>query len=70
MSGIYHYACLIQDATACCAQGIEFELNETYDHPEDYPSEGEEVIVEGVFDTYMEKGYTYCTLRDGVLIDG
>ena len=70
MSGIYYYACVIQDATACCAQGIEFELNETYDRPEDYPSEGEEVIVEGVLDTDRDKVYPYRTLRDGVLIDG
>lgn len=69
-SGIYYYACIIQDATACCAQGMEFELDETYDRPEDYPEEGEEVVVEGTFDTYMENGYLYCTLRDGQLIDG
>lgn len=69
-TGVLYYACIIQDATACCAQGMEFELDETYDRPDDYPKEGEEVTVEGTFDTYMENGYLYCTLRDGRLIDG
>lgn len=59
----YYYACIIQDATACCAQGIEFELEGEHS-PEDYPDEGQEVTVEGVFDTYVEDDYTYCTLRN------
>lgn len=59
-----YYACIIQDATACCAQGIEFELEGEHSYPEDYPEEGEDVTVEGVFDTYTEGEYTYCTLRN------
>ena len=59
----YYYACIIQDATACCAQGIEFELEGEHS-PDEYPEEGEEVTVEGVFDTYVEGEYTYCTLRN------
>ena len=26
----HYYACIIMDATACCAQGVEFELTEDY----------------------------------------
>lgn len=59
-----YYACLIQDATACCAQGMEFELAGNYRYPEDYPGEGEEMCVVGVFDSYEENGYAYATLRN------
>lgn len=75
MSGTYAYtfddegkkrydACIIQDATACCGGGIEFELTGDYKYPEDYPEEGGNICVVGVFDTYVEGEYTYCTLRN------
>ncbi len=66
--GKHYFACIIMDATACCSQGVEFELSEDYTYPDDYPSEGDDVIVEGVFDLYQEDGYNYCTLRDAKLI--
>lgn len=75
MSGAYAYtfddtgkkrydACIIQDSTACCGGGIEFELTGDYKYPEDYPEEGGNICVVGVFDTYTEGQYTYCTLRN------
>ncbi len=67
-SGKSYYGCIIQDATACCAQGVEFEPLDSYSYPEDYPEDGDIVVVEGVFDTYEEDGYTYCTLRDAKFI--
>jgi hypothetical protein len=67
-SGIYYYACIIQDATACCAQGIEFELEGDYSYPEDYPEIGSEICVEGVFDYYWDGGYAYCTLRGAEML--
>ncbi|MCR5107174.1 MAG: hypothetical protein K6B28_03340 [Lachnospiraceae bacterium] len=63
-----YYACIVQDATACCAQGIEFELTDDYTYPDDYPKEGDFITVSGVFDTYMEGGYLYCTLRKAKLL--
>ena len=63
----YYFACIIQDATACCAQGIEFVLTEDYVYPDDYPEVDEEICVVGVFDTYMEGEYRYCTLRNARL---
>ena len=63
-SGMEYYACIIQDATACCAQGIEF----IPDNPEACPEEGGEVTVVGVFDTYMEGEYMYCTLRNATIL--
>ena len=67
-TGQVYYACVIADATACCAQGIEFELTDDYAYPDDYPAVEEEIIVTGVFDTYQEGAYTYFTLRNARLI--
>lgn len=67
-TGNYYFACIIQDATACCAQGIEFVLTEDYVYPDDYPEVDEEICVVGVFDTYQEGDYTYCTLRKAKLV--
>ncbi|MBR0082164.1 MAG: hypothetical protein IJP98_05445 [Clostridia bacterium] len=64
----YYFACIIQDATACCAQGIEFVLTDDYSYPADYPEAGDEICVVGTFDTYMEGEYTYCTLRNAKLL--
>ena len=65
---LYYYSCIIQDATACCSQGLEFILTEDYAYPEDYPAMGDEITVIGVFDTYMEGKDKYCTLRDSRLL--
>jgi len=64
----YYYACIIQDATACCAQGIEFVLDGDLSRPEDYPEAGSDVTVRGVFDTYEEDGATYCRLTHASLL--
>ena len=63
-----YYACVIADATACCSQGLEFEPTEDYVYPDDYPAEGENVCVIGVFDTYEEGDYYYCTLRNAKML--
>lgn len=67
-TGNYYFACIIQDATACCAQGMEFVLTDDYSYPDDYPEEGGPITVVGVFDTYMEGDYMYCTLKDASLM--
>ena len=67
-TGNLYFACLVQDATACCAQGIEFILSDGRVYPDDYPEAGEEICVVGVFDTYQEGPYTYCTLRNAHLL--
>ena len=63
-----YFACIISDATACCSQGIEFMLTDDYSYPDDYPEEGGNICVVGVFDTYREGDYTYFTLRDATLV--
>ena len=67
-SGNYYFACIIRDAAACCAQGIEYVLNDTAASFDDYPQDNKDITVVGIFDTYMEGEYRYCTLRNAKLI--
>lgn len=60
----YHYA-IIQDATACCSQGLEFVWGDgSHKYPDEYPKEGAEVTVTGTFQTYKEAkdDTVYCRL--------
>lgn len=62
----YHYI-LIQDAVACCAQGLEFIWEDgSHIYPEEYPADGTEVEIVGTFETYREDGdqNLYCRLKD------
>jgi len=63
-----YHACIVQDATACCSQGIEFEPSDDYVYPDDFPKEGEIVTVIGTFETYKENDVMYCTLRNASMI--
>ncbi len=67
-TGKYYFACIIQDATACCSQGIEFSLKGDPKYPDDYPQEGAEITVIGTFDSYEEGNYLYLILRDAELV--
>lgn len=60
----YYYACLIEDAAACCSQGIEFVLKDTSMKPEDYPEIGTPIVISGVFDFYEEDSVRYIQLVD------
>lgn len=60
-TGVTYYACVIADATACCQQGLEFVLADSYDQS-DYPELDQYIVVKGVFETYEENGITYCHL--------
>lgn len=65
----YHY-CLIQDAMACCAQGMEFVWEDgKHAYPDEYPQEDAQVVVTGVFETYKEEGddNLYCRLEGASL---
>ena len=63
-SGNDYHACIIQDATACCAQGIEFEPVKGFTDEASRPAESEVITVTGVFDTYIDGEMMYCTLRN------
>ena len=65
-TGMRYYSCLIADATACCKQGLEFQLKNGGSFPEDYPRLGAEITVVGTFETYEEDGMTYCRVADAV----
>ena len=54
----YHYI-VIADATACCAQGMEFVLT---DPNAAYPQVGEEFEISGIFGTYEEEGNLYIQI--------
>ncbi|MDT3844499.1 MAG: hypothetical protein LIV11_07965 [Bacillota bacterium] len=62
-SGKVYYACIVQDATACCSQGIEFERRQQGDDPE----AGQNICVTGTFDLYREGDRQYATLRNARL---
>ncbi len=58
-----YYSCIIKDAAACCANGLEFKLSDK----NSYPKRDEEVTVYGVFDTYKEDKVTYCVIKNAKL---
>ena len=61
----YYFYCVIQDALACCTQGIEFVWEDgSHIYPDEYPEEAEEINGEGTFETYTEEGdeNLYCHL--------
>lgn len=60
-TGRVYHACIVKDATACCAQGLEFTLAEDYSV---YPSEGEEVTVIGTFSVYQEGYFLFGELTN------
>ena len=66
-TGNIYFACVVQDATACCANGIEFTLVGNPEYPAGYPELGSEITVTGTFDKYEENGYYYITLREARL---
>ena len=66
--GIVYHACIIPDATACCAQGIEFIWAGEHHWPEDYPEEGAELTVTGRLEIYQEDGYSYLHLVDAEVL--
>ena len=70
VEGYCYPAIVIQDATACCASGIEFLL---YGVPRcsmsggnGYPLYGEEATIVGRFETYLEESYMYIHLVDAI----
>ncbi|MBR5348680.1 MAG: hypothetical protein IK125_05545 [Lachnospiraceae bacterium] len=66
-TGMIYFACVIPDATQCCANGIEFICKDARNYPEDYPELGTDIRVAGTFETYEEDGYLYCRLKDATM---
>ena len=62
------FACIVQDATACCAQGIPFDLAGDYEYPQDYPELGDTITVEGIFEIHEQEGMQFCRLKDAEFV--
>ena len=67
-SGIVYHACVVPDATACCAQGTEFIWAGEHAWPDDYPEIGTDIIVTGRLEMYEENGAKYLHLVNAELI--
>ena len=52
-----YFVCYLLDETACCSQSLEFQTDDNYIFPDDYPPEQSEITVYGVFDTYEYNGF-------------
>ena len=63
------FACVIADATACCAQGLEFALAGEPVYPDDYPELGAEITVVGTFEWYEEDGCRYYRLGSASFVN-
>ncbi len=69
-AGKYYHYCIIQDALACCAQGMEFVWGDgSHVYPDEYPKENTKIVVQGTFETYREDGddNLYCRLKDATM---
>ncbi len=66
--GVVYHACIIPDATACCAQGIEFVWAGEHNWPDDYPEDGTDITVTGRLEIYEENGYSYLHLVDAEVL--
>ncbi len=64
----HYYLCFIADATACCAQGMEFIPAADLVYPDQFPEVDDPITVIGVFDIYWEGEIEYCTLRNAVIL--
>lgn len=65
-TGKIYNAVIIPDATACCQQGLEFELS---DKTNPNFEQGAEITVVGTFDTYSEGELLYCHLKNAKIIN-
>ena len=64
----YHYV-VVEDITACCAQGLEFILAGEYEYPGDFPEEKTKIEITGVFGSYIELDRTYyCLTTDEIKV--
>lgn len=65
-TGKIHNAVIIPDTTACCQQGLEFELS---DKTNPNFEQDTEITVVGTFDTYSDGKFLYCHLKNAKIID-
>ena len=66
-TGEDYFSCVIADATACCAQGIEFVWAGEHSYPDDYPPLDSEIEVSGTFTRYEQEGQVFYHVSDASL---
>lgn len=62
-TGNTYHAVIIQDATACCASGLDYILADG----QEYPADETDVTVTGEFELFEENDFFYCQLKDAIL---
>ena len=67
-NGVVYHACIIPDATACCAQGIEFVRAGDHAWPDDYPEIGDRIMITGRLEIYEDQGTRYLHLVDAEMV--
>lgn len=65
-TGKIYNSVIIPDATACCQQGLEFELS---DKTNPNFEQNTEITVVGTFDTYSDGKFLYCHLKNAKIIN-
>lgn len=64
-TGRRFFGCVIQDALACCSQGLAFELAKPRKFPSEYPSEGTSITIIGTFEfDKVEDGIGFPIIKD------
>lgn len=59
-TGKYYHYVMIHDETGCCENGVEFIWDEnSHIYPDEYPEEGREILIQGVYGSYVEENTTY-----------
>lgn len=66
---MFYPAVIIEDATACCSQGLEFVVIGNPPYPDGYPEIETNITVIGTFETYLEDGNKYCRLQNATILE-
>lgn len=62
-TGNYYHYVMIEDALACCQNGMEFIWDEgSHTYPDEYPKEDDIIEIVGELKSYKEENYTYYYL--------
>ena len=68
-TGLFYHYVVIEDATLCCQNGLEFIWNGEHAFPDDYPDERTQIEITGMFGSYKEFGQDcYYLDVDDILI--
>ena len=54
-----YFSVIMNDATMCCQEGIDFVWEGNHNWPEDYPEQDQEITIVGKYIVTEEDGFTY-----------